>query len=389
MSQHAKTRLNVLFLASWFPNKGIPTLGNFILRHAQAVNEFHNVHVLYVCKSSDNSSTFVFDESNTENIKTLVVYYPQSMWPLFGKIAGFYKGLRKLTDEKKLQFDIIHANVLWKDGWMAATASRKLRIPFVLTEHWTGYHEAQRGKLKGWQKRYLIRMAKKASVIMPVSKDLATAMQSFGIKNKYTVIPNVVNTDIFHFTEKHQKPYQFLHISTLNDEHKNISGILKTWKKAYEKRQDIHLKIGGDGPVEEWRQFAHSIGIYDDSITFFGEKKWEEIALLMNESHCLIQFSNYENLPCVIVESLSSGNYVISTNVGGIPEYINSSNGILIAKQDEQALLSAILEMPEKSILMDRKKLSEDAKSIFSMKQIGRQISDVYLSVLKESIQVK
>jgi glycosyltransferase involved in cell wall biosynthesis len=91
----------------------------------------------------------------------------------------------------------------------------------------------------------------------------------------------------------------------------------------------------------------------------------------------------------VIVESLSSGNYVISTNVGGIPEYINSSNGMLIAKQDEQALLNAILEMPEKSNLMDRKKLSEDAKSIFSMTQIGRQISDVYLSVLKQSIQVK
>lgn len=383
MNQQPKTRLNVLFLASWFPNKGIPTLGNFILRHAQAVNEFHNVHVLYVSKSPDNSSSFVFDESNTENIKTLVVYYPQSIWPLFGKVFGFYKGLRKLTREKKLSFDIIHSNVLWKDGWMATVASRKLNIPFVLTEHWTGYHETQRGKLKGWQKRYLIRMGQKAGIIMPVSKDLASAMQTFGIKNNYVVVPNVVNTDIFHFTEKNQKTYQFLHISTLNDEHKNISGILKTWKKAYEKRQDIHLKIGGDGPVDEWREYARSVGIADDSITFFGEKKWDEVALLMNESHCLIQFSNYENLPCVIVESLSSGNYVISTNVGGIPEYINSSNGVLVEKKDERALLNAIIEMPEKTHLIERKKLSEDSKEIFSMKQIGQQISDVYISVLK------
>jgi glycosyltransferase involved in cell wall biosynthesis len=208
-------------------------------------------------------------------------------------------------------------------------------------------------------------------------------MQAFGIKNNYVGVPNVVNTDIFHFTEKNQKTYQFLHISTLNDEHKNISGILKTWKKAYEKRQDIHLKIGGDGPVDEWREYARYIGIADDSITFFGEKKWDEVALLMNESHCLIQFSNYENLPCVIVESLSSGNYVISTNVGGIPEYINSSNGVLIEKKDERALLNAILEMPEKTHLIERKKLSEDSKEIFSMKQIGQQISDVYISVLK------
>lgn len=383
MSQRPKTRLNVLFLASWFPNKGIPTLGNFILRHAQAVNEFHHVHVLYVCKSPTKSSSFVFDESDTENIKTLVVYYPTSMWPLFGKVFGFYKGLRKLIHEKKLNFDIIHANVLWKDGWMAASASRKLKIPFVLTEHWTGYHEAQRGKLKAWQKRYLIRMAQQASAIMPVSQDLAAAMQTFGIKNNYVVVPNVVNTDIFHFTEKNQKPYQFLHISTLNDEHKNISGILRTWKKAYEKRQDIHLKIGGDGPVDQWRTYADTLGISNESITFFGEKKWEEIAQLMNESHCLIQFSNYENLPCVIVESLSAGNYVISTRVGGIPEYINAENGILIEKQNEIALLNAILEIPEKTNLIERKKMSESAKDIFSMKQIGRQISDVYHSVLK------
>ena len=42
------TGFRILFLASWYPHRGQPTLGNFVERHAHAVALGHRVEVLYL-----------------------------------------------------------------------------------------------------------------------------------------------------------------------------------------------------------------------------------------------------------------------------------------------------------------------------------------------------
>ena len=57
------SKIKVLFISSWFPNRVKPTFGNFVQKHAEAVSLFADVSILHVC----------FDENLTEK-KTEIVY---------------------------------------------------------------------------------------------------------------------------------------------------------------------------------------------------------------------------------------------------------------------------------------------------------------------------
>ncbi|MBL0341949.1 MAG: glycosyltransferase [Bacteroidetes bacterium] len=99
----------------------------------------------------------------------------------------------------------------------------------------------------------------------------------------------------------------------------------------------------------------------------------------MREAYIFVMFSNYENLPCTIVESLASGVPVISTNVGGISEYITPEFGLLIQPRDEAGLKNALifaLDHPEK---FDKIKMRNFAIKNFSMEESGKLFNEIYL----------
>jgi glycosyltransferase involved in cell wall biosynthesis len=142
----------------------------------------------------------------------------------------------------------------------------------------------------------------------------------------------------------------------------------------------VHLALGGDGPIEHWIQQASSLGIRSDSIDFFGEISWEEVARKMESSHALLLFSNYENLPCVIVEALACGLPVISTRVGGISEHINPERGILVDRGDEDALAKAIDSMSSNIDQYDKEALRKYAVERFSNEAVATAFVGLYKS---------
>ena len=94
-------------------------------------------------------------------------------------------------------------------------------------------------------------------------------------------------------------------------------------------------------------------------------------------------FSNFENLPCVIVEAFASGVPVLSTSVGGIAEILSPERGILIPQGDEEALLRSMNQMLDHCQEYDRKAIREYAISTFSNEIIGNQIFEVYKEVME------
>ncbi len=376
-------RLNILFTSSWYPSQAHRTVGNFVQRHAEAIATRHNVWVLYVASLPNWNGPPRIDEHTEKNVCTTIVYCKSGF---FSKRKAFIKGAYHLIRAKSTAFDIVHHNILWPHGWQARWLKSKFNLPYIVTEHWTGYDSANKSKrhpMLAWMSKF---SSKHASFICPVTADLQHKMIEFGIHGNYQVVPNVVDVSLFHPSKAENTTIQFLHVSSLVDHHKNISGILRSWKVISDKLSNIHLSLGGDGPIEYWRNEAIRLEIRPDSIDFFGEISWQEVAHKMEESHALLLFSNFENLPCVIVEALACGLPIISTRVGGISEHIQSERGILVDPGDEASLADAIMHIASNISTFNKESLRNYAIQHFSNEAVADAFHSLYMQSLKQKL---
>jgi len=69
---------------------------------------------------------------------------------------------------------------------------------------------------------------------------------------------------------------------------------------------------------------------------------------------------------------------VIATRVGGIPEIVDSSNGILVDNEREDQLLQAMHTMLDGYAVYDRLLIAKKAAQQFSYPVIGRQLAGIY-----------
>ena len=103
-----------------------------------------------------------------------------------------------------------------------------------------------------------------------------------------------------------------------------------------------------------------------------------------NKSNLFILFSNYENLPCVILEAFACGVPVISTNVGGISEYFPENFGFLINPKDEVALENSILKVYHQGINTNKELMHKYAQDNFGINSISEKFSNLYVKSLNK-----
>jgi glycosyltransferase involved in cell wall biosynthesis len=382
--------MNILFLSSWYPNRVKPTLGNFVQKHAEAAALYDNVSALYVCSDAACKTAYELEEATINGVYTVNVYYKKvghtiPLLSQFQKARRYLRahsiGLERIR-EKMPQIDLVHHNILYPAGIVALRLKKKYNIPYIITENWTGYLPSKNIKLDALQKHLSKKIAANAACITPVSLDLKNAMLAHGFLGRYEIIYNVMDTRLFFPAKERRKDgkIRFLHISSLDDAHKNISGMLRVAKQLSLIHPELEFRFVGDGDTSPHIRYAKELGIYNTSAFFEGTKTTAEVAQLMREADCFLMFSNYENLPCVIIEALASGLPVVSSTAGGIPEHISEDKGLLVAPRDETALFSAI-EQVLKNIRSEKyraEELSAYAKEHFSYEHVGAKFHGLY-----------
>lgn len=387
-------KLNILFLSSWYPNRVLPTLGNFVQKHAEAVALYEHVVALYVCSDANNKKKYEIVESNLHNVHTINVYYKkvEHSIPL---ISQFQKARRyikahlmglKIVNQKFNRIDLVHHNILYPAGIIAWYLKKSKGIPYIITENWTGYLPSKNTH-QGWIQKILSKkIARNANCITPVSKDLQDAMKNHGFDSKYEIIYNVTDTRLFHPDKEKQKAekVKIVHISTLDDAHKNVSGMLRVAEKLSKLRNDFEIWFIGDGDATPHTKTASDLGIHKTFAFFDGTKTTTEVAEIMRTANCFLLFSNYENLPCVMVEALASGIPIVSSTAGGIPEHITDNLGILVKPLDEDALLNALNKAIDniKAGKYNSEELSNYAINNFSYEKVGEKFVDLYERIL-------
>jgi len=381
---------NILFLSSWFPSRINPTNGNFVQKHIEALADFINAFVIQVVfdRNITKKEISIF---KSKNVNYYIVYLPSSnktlklFWPIikFFKIINEYNnGYKYFSKDNKIS--LIHGNILYPIGIIVLYFHYKYKLKYVFSEHWSAYAPLDPEQVKGLKMFISKLIAKNAEYIFPVSINLMESMQKKGIISKYKVVPNVVETEMFKPITQSKVDIsvkQILHISTLDDVSKNFTGILNVLGKLLKHRNDFCLNVISESEIEK---FSESIerNALNENIKFYGYCEPVKVAEIMRQSSFMLMFSNFENLPCVIIEAMASGIPVIATNVGGIPELINESNGLMVSPQNEEELLNAVNYMLDNFDRYNKEEMHNFACLHFSNQSVSEKILKVYNEVI-------
>lgn len=373
-------KLHILFLCGWYPSRVLPTNGDFIQRHAEAVSLKHHVSVLHIVSDENVKKTeYTFFEKN--NIKTHIAYVKKTRNLVF-KVFLFQRAYKTLISKIE-DFDMVHLNSLYPFGIFALHQKLLKKKPFIISEHWTGYLSPQSKKI-GFIEKYISKIiTKNASYICTVSENLAENMQKLKFKGAYRTIPNVIDNEIFYPIKKKHNRFNILHISNMKDAQKNISGILNVLQELDQKFNDIFVTLVGEGS-KKYKEEAISLGINQQKLMFIDQIPQHDLNNFFGEADIFVLFSNTENLPCVILESFAAGTPVISTDVGGISEFFPENFGTLINAKDEEMLYAEI----EKVYLNKKRFASAQEMNRYAISNFGKEkICNDFSALYNESLR--
>ena len=98
----------------------------------------------------------------------------------------------------------------------------------------------------------------------------------------------------------------------------------------------------GDGSLARTRDAASRLGVADRLRIIEGIAK-SDVGRHLAEADIFLNTTNVDNAPVSVLEAMACGLCVVSTNVGGMPDYLrDQAEGLLVPPDDPEAMASAV-----------------------------------------------
>lgn len=224
-----------------------------------------------------------------------------------------------------------------------------------------------------------------------INKDL---QDNFGVKLPMHVVYNPIETPSRikdHKKIEASEKFKLINVGTLYAP-KNQRLILDALKETSD--DSVELKILGQGPFdEELRAYSKELGI-NDQVDFKG--RVNNVNEHLFKSDCFVLSSNNEGFPNVLLEAMSVGLPVISTNcMSGPLELLNDNEpieievgdfsaakyGLMINVKDVEGLKKAIVHYKENpDVRQHYSKLSSTRAKEYELDNIYKQVKHLILS---------
>ena len=323
----------------------------------------HNVHV--VARDKQDSE---------KTVNGIEVHYIKGVGNVLTRYWRFSRSASKKIEKlnKKIGFDVIHANLPLVPSFAIPKDSAKALVCAVHST-WKGEaivtkrdnpkelnpNEKSMLRFNFMLRSYEKKLMKRSDALIAVSKYTVDELtELYGIKKeKIHVIYNGVDTEKFkprsnraelrrEFGLEEDKKI-VLFVGRLYHR-KGLEVLLRSIPPVLKDFNNVKFVISGKGfkkKEENLRKLAKQLDI-EDHVTFLGYVPDEKLPNLYSASDVFVLPAIYENFPFAILEAQSTALPVISTKVGGIPEFIvNAQNGFLIDVGDSRQLAQRILTL--------------------------------------------
>jgi phosphatidylinositol alpha-1,6-mannosyltransferase len=397
--------LNVCFVTpEYFPISGGTGAYVYYLSHSlQKLG--HNVHVV------------ARDQQDSERtVNGIQVHYVKGVGNALTRYWRFARSasIRIKELNKQNRIDIIHANLPLVPNFAIPKNSAKA-IVCAVHSTWKGEaivtkrdnpkelnpNEKSMLRFNFVLRSYEKKLMKRSDALIAVSKYTVNELTDlYGIdKNKIHVIYNGV--DIERFKPRPNRAELRREFGLEEDKktvlfvgrlyhRKGIDTMLRSVPPILKEFSNVKFVISGTGfkqKEESLRNLAKELDI-EDHVTFLGYVPDEKLPLLYSASDIFVLPAIYENFPFAILEAQATGLPVISTNVGGIPEFlVDNQNGFVIEPRDSTQLTQRLLTLLQDAKLAkemgDRgRKLIEEK---FDWRLITAQVIDLYHKLLEKA----
>jgi glycosyltransferase involved in cell wall biosynthesis len=376
-------KLRVLHIVPWFPNPSNKTEGIFIAEHIKALNEHCTnlvLHIQFGIKKNIEQDSFENVKIERLTLKPLV-----NKWILKEKIAE--KAITKYLKLERSNFDVINFYITYPNAIGINKMKDKFpELKFCMVEQWSAFH-THFNLSKGSKGRIRIENIFNNNIpLYTVSKALGKDIQNFisNTQRKFDVIPNCINVDVFTFKEKSNREY-FTFTSINNwSRMKNPFTLIEAFKLLSKELMNIKLVLAGDGVlIPEMKKLVQDLNL-TKVVEFKGRVSKNEVATLLHNSNIYCQSSNYETFSAICIEALATGTPVVATNIGGMKDFINKTNGFLVddlkAENWFYTLKSSYLNYSK----FNKKQISNECIKQFNSKSVGKLFYSKLVEVFNE-----
>lgn len=180
-----------------------------------------------------------------------------------------------------------------------------------------------------------------------VSGYIGKSMDEAGFK--YKLIPNNIELSRYPYKQRTIATPKLLWVrsfSTIYNPTLAIEVIMEL-SKTY---PDVKLTMVGpdkDGSLQVCKDLAVELGVAG-KVTFTGRLSKEDWIKLSVEHSIFFSTTNFDNLPVSVIEAMSLGMPVVSTNVGGVPFLIeDGKDGLLVPPGKKDSMVKAIISIIE------------------------------------------
>ncbi len=298
---------------------------------------------------------------------------------------------------KKINLDIVHSQHFFVCGQIAWYYAKKFNVPLVFTQHtryeyythYVPYLPQEISKPLALSLRAFY--ANFCDAVIAPTEDIKNSLLKYKVKTPIFILPSGIDLDRFSqangkaIREKYninEDKSVLLTVARLAPE-KNISFLLKSFKKVSFKNPNIYFIIIGDGPSKKaLMSESDKLGL-KNKIIFTGKVDWQKIPSFYKAADIFLFSSFSEVQPTVITEAMASGLPIVAIKASGIKDaVIDGENGILTPNSIDE-FSKKVLKLVDNNEL--RKKISEKAEKMaknFSAENATKKLFNLYQKLI-------
>lgn len=277
-------------------------------------------------------NTSFYAESETVRLVTSKKYGKHKLACLLSTVLNVRAELKRRHIDVMISF-------LPLESALAIVSSVGTKVPVIIAERSDPYFEKS---TTATICRYMCRFADGAVFQTERAKEYYPKR----LQEKSCVIPNpslYKNGDVIDYSKRRNV---ITYSGRLYIKQKRQDVLLKAIALVVKKIPDVRLEIYGDGPDEDsLKKFTQKLGV-DENVFFMG-KTTDVVNKVMN-SRLFVFSSDYEGIPNSVIEALSVGTPVVSTDCspGGVRILVDDGvNGYIVPRGDYVSLADKVIEI--------------------------------------------